>query len=365
MATPTTVRPAISENFGLLPEARGRFRSFGASVATNAVVGAFFVWLAMTQLHKAPLPRYESTELVFPVTPPPPPPLPPVPHIKVTAPPIPPVAEVPRKIELPKPTPEPPKPQVVHLNTPAMPAIPAAPPKAVVAPPAPKVGLFASPKPTAVENNQVAPTVQTGGFGNPSGVAVNPNATRPSTIVAVGSFNAAPGANQGAGAARKGTVQGTGFGSGVANGVPGGTSHGAVASAGFSNGVTGGTPGGTGAGRGTVATGGFGNNGIGNGAGARVAKVQQVNVVAPEVLSEPRPQYTEEARQLKIQGEVTLEVKFGANGKVQVLRVVSGLGHGLDEQAERVAQQIRFKPAARNGQPTDEITFIHILFQLA
>jgi TonB family protein len=58
-------------------------------------------------------------------------------------------------------------------------------------------------------------------------------------------------------------------------------------------------------------------------------------------------------------------VKFGADGKVEVLRVVSALGHGLDEQAERVAQQIRFKPAARNGQPVDHITLIHILFQLA
>ena len=90
-----------------------------------------------------------------------------------------------------------------------------------------------------------------------------------------------------------------------------------------------------------------------------------MNFVAPEVISEPRPQYTEEARQLKIQGEVTLQVKFGADGRVEVLRVVSPLGHGLDQQAERVAQQIRFKPAARNGQPVDLVTYIHILFQLA
>jgi hypothetical protein len=48
-----------------------------------------------------------------------------------------------------------------------------------------------------------------------------------------------------------------------------------------------------------------------------------------------------------------------------VLRVVNRLGHGLDEQAEKVAQQIRFKPAVKNGQPVDQITLIHILFQLA
>ncbi|AXC10470.1 Ferric siderophore transport system, periplasmic binding protein TonB [Acidisarcina polymorpha] len=213
-------------------------------------------------------------------------------------------------------------------------------------------------------NNQAKPTIQTGGFGNPSGVVANPNASRPATVAAVGAFNAAPGANQGAGAARPGVVQATGFGSGVANGVPGGTSRAAVASAGFGNGVAGGTPGGTGSTRGAVATGGFGTTAFG-GSGAQIPKSPTVNFVPPEVLSEPRPLYTEEARQLKIQGEVTLQVRFGANGKVEVLRIVSGLGHGLDEQAEKVAQQIRFKPAAKNGQPTDHITLIHILFQLA
>ena len=85
----------------------------------------------------------------------------------------------------------------------------------------------------------------------------------------------------------------------------------------------------------------------------------------PQVLSEPHPRYTEEAKQLKIQGEITLQVRFGVNGKVEVLRVVNGLGHGLDEEARRVAEQIQFKPAARNGQPADDVTYIHILFQLA
>jgi TonB family protein len=328
----------------------------------NLLLGVLFLWAAIAQLHKAPpLPRYESTELVFATPPPPPEPLPPVPHIKVPPPPAM-IVESPRKIELLKPMPEPPKPVAVHLNAPAMPVLPAAPPKAVVAPPQPKVGLFSSPKTTTVANNMSAPTAQTGGFGNPAGVAVKPNASQPSAVPAMGSFNAAPGANQGAGAARPGVVQGVGFSTGVANGVPGGTSHGAVAAAGFNNGVAGGTPGGSGTSR-SVATAGFGSPVGGNATPA--PKAQTINFVAPEVLSEPKPQYTEEARELKIQGEVTLQVKFGADGKVQVLRVISRLGHGLDEQAERVAEQIRFKPAAKNGQPVDHVTLIHILFQLA
>ena len=74
---------------------------------------------------------------------------------------------------------------------------------------------------------------------------------------------------------------------------------------------------------------------------------------------------TPEAAQLRIQGEVTLQVRFLATGQVEVLRVVNGLGHGLDEQAKRVAEQIRFKPAEKDGHPVDHTTLIHVTFQLA
>jgi len=46
-------------------------------------------------------------------------------------------------------------------------------------------------------------------------------------------------------------------------------------------------------------------------------------------------------------------------------RIVRGLGHGLDEAAVRAAQQIRFKPARRDGQPVDFPAVVHIVFQLA
>jgi TonB family protein len=60
-----------------------------------------------------------------------------------------------------------------------------------------------------------------------------------------------------------------------------------------------------------------------------------------------------------------LQVRFLATGQVEVLRVVNGLGHGLDEQAKRVAEQIRFKPAEKDGHPVDHTTLIHVTFQLA
>lgn len=88
-------------------------------------------------------------------------------------------------------------------------------------------------------------------------------------------------------------------------------------------------------------------------------------VIAVEVLSKPTPVYTDEARRLKVEGVVVLEVEFCASGQVRVMRVVSGLGHGLDESALVAAQRIQFKPATSEGRPVDYRTTVQIVFRLA
>ncbi|MGB6989500.1 MAG: energy transducer TonB [Candidatus Sulfotelmatobacter sp.] len=45
--------------------------------------------------------------------------------------------------------------------------------------------------------------------------------------------------------------------------------------------------------------------------------------------------------------------------------MVHGLGHGLDENAVKAAEQIHFKPAVKDGQPTDYRVVMHIIFQMA
>jgi TonB family protein len=87
--------------------------------------------------------------------------------------------------------------------------------------------------------------------------------------------------------------------------------------------------------------------------------------LAAEILSKPTPVYTQEARNLHIEGEVLLEVVLEASGSLRVVRVVRGLGHGLDDNAVRAAEQIHFKPAMRDGQPADSTVVLHIIFQLA
>jgi TonB family protein len=86
---------------------------------------------------------------------------------------------------------------------------------------------------------------------------------------------------------------------------------------------------------------------------------------AVEILTKPRPEYTDEARRLRIEGEVLLEVLFGASGSARVLRTIRGLGHGLDENAMAAAREIQFHPAKRGDTAVDSTAIVHITFQLA
>ena len=82
-------------------------------------------------------------------------------------------------------------------------------------------------------------------------------------------------------------------------------------------------------------------------------------------MDKPNPVYSAEGRTLRIEGDVVLEVVFLASSQVQVIRVVSGLSHGLDETAIQAAKQIRFRPAKRDGQPVDFPARVRIAFRLA
>jgi hypothetical protein len=127
------------------------------------------------KIHQVQKQKVYVDSLVLPQTPPPPPPKIVVPKVKILAPPQPEIVKLePPKIIMPKPTPQPEIAKPVKLDTPDQPKLPPAPPKAVTPPPQPKTGMFESPKPTEVANNQVAPSVKAGGFGDPLGAKPNP-----------------------------------------------------------------------------------------------------------------------------------------------------------------------------------------------
>ena len=84
-----------------------------------------------------------------------------------------------------------------------------------------------------------------------------------------------------------------------------------------------------------------------------------------EITFKPTPEYTDEARGARIEGTVSLELEFTAAGEVRVLRVVRGLGYGLDEAAQRAALRMRFKPAQSGVGPVDSRATVHITFRLS
>lgn len=71
----------------------------------------------------------------------------------------------------------------------------------------------------------------------------------------------------------------------------------------------------------------------------------------PLLLNNPRPNYTEDARNNKIQGVVHVRVLVGTDGLVKQVKVMRGLPDGLTDEAIIAAKRMRFKPAMKNGQP--------------
>jgi len=187
--------------------------------------------------------------------------------------------------------------------------------------------------------------VQTGGFGDPNGVRGASEKKAVLTAASFGSFDLPAGQGQGNGTGgtrgARGTVASTGFGNGVAgNGQGDHQRSGPVAQAGFSQ--------------------------VAAAAPARKAHTEEKPALTPvEILYKPKPAYTQEARAMHLQGEVLVRITFGASGNLHVQEVVRGLGHGLDEAALRAAQQIRFRPAQRNGAAYDSTALVHIVFELA
>lgn len=192
--------------------------------------------------------------------------------------------------------------------------------------------------------------VQTGGFGDPNGVPVNPNSRNGPMIPMVGSFDLPQGAGkgngQGGGKGVRGTVTSAGFGNGIATQGEGGP-HG-------KNGQE------------KVRSTDFGS--------VYPAPVEPVRRQIPStaardtpvsVLNKPTPSYTLEARQRKIEGDVELEVEFTAQGQVHVLAVLQGLGYGLDEAAVRAVEQIRFAPARHDGRAVDSRGQLKVVFRLS
>jgi len=87
-------------------------------------------------------------------------------------------------------------------------------------------------------------------------------------------------------------------------------------------------------------------------------------ITAPGLVREVKPDYTEEARRRGVEGDVILEIVVRSNGSVGDVKVVQGLGAGLDQRAADAVRQWRFSPARRFGTPVDVIVEVAVEFKL-
>jgi TonB family protein len=345
--------PSSQLTLGLLPEPRARWQKFVFSYGVQSLILTFVVVSAVLhpEMLEIPLRDYHFVNLVNNPPPVPQKPAPvrnfPPPKVAEVVPHRPEALRVPKELTPPKkvqvPEVQPPKVELaakldrIPDSKPVM-------PKQLVRTNVFSTGSSATPTMAADPKK-----VQTGGMGDPNGVPARENRGHAVTIAQLGSFDMPAG-------------PGYGNGTGGAKGA-----RGVVASAGFGNGVaTGDNSGRVSASRGTVRQSGFGDADVVAPSQPKSKAAEPVAKTIPaEITFKPRPAYTEEGRRLKVEGEVLIEVVFTATGQVRVQRVVQGLGHGLDESAIQAAQKIQFKPALKDGQPSDFQAVLHIVFQLA
>jgi TonB family protein len=320
--------PLSVPNFGLLPSGERNRGAVAFAAIINVTVAILLVLLGLTAKTVLVQHKYEVTELTVPTTPPPvkikipPPP-------KIQPPKIEEVKVEPPKINLPRPVPIP-EPKPIQMDVPKPQVQIAQTKQNVVLAPQPKAAMASS---TPAPEQQTKQLVSAVHLGDPQGVRPDPNAVH-GTVMAT-----AFGSRDGVSGSTYGTVRSTGLGGQMAGNGGSGGSIGHVASAGIPTVQK------------VVASASF-----------APSQPQTTNL---EILSKPAVQYTEEARQKRIQGNVVLNVTFMADGRVIVHKVVNGLGYGLDEEASRVAKEIRFHPATHAGQAIDLTTNITITFQLA
>ncbi len=341
--------PADLTLFSMLPRRRMPWSEFVLSYGTQAIAVAILVWIPV--LHPEVMQQASHERMAIDLVPTPVPvnhaPQRQLPRPVMTAELDPPPAPA-LRLSAPQP-----RPKVQVEDTPA-PVVKVATPKLDLppsdAPAIPKrivrLNVLDTGSSAPQTTQRPAQQVQTGGFGDPNGVPAKASQGKEINIAQAGGFDmpVGPGVGNGTGGSKgvSGVVASAGFGGGMAVSDPHTTSRGGVHTGGFGNADVAAPP--------TVQ--------------AHPAAVT-TNVIPAEIISKPTPVYTEEARQKKIEGEVLLEVVLEATGKIHVVRVVRGLGHGLDDAAVRAAEQIRFKPAMKDGQPSDSTAVLHIIFQLA
>ena len=88
------------------------------------------------------------------------------------------------------------------------------------------------------------------------------------------------------------------------------------------------------------------------------------DVIAPVKTVNPQPQYTEIARKARVQGVVIVQAIIDKQGNVTDVKLLKGLGMGLDQAAMEAMKKWKFEPATLNGKPVSVYYNLTVNFRL-
>ncbi len=88
------------------------------------------------------------------------------------------------------------------------------------------------------------------------------------------------------------------------------------------------------------------------------------DVTQPTLLFKIEPEYSDEARKVKLQGSVFLRIVVDEHGRAGDIVVTQGLGLGLDERAVAAVRKWRFRPGMRAGRPVPTTAIVQVTFRL-
>jgi TonB family protein len=97
---------------------------------------------------------------------------------------------------------------------------------------------------------------------------------------------------------------------------------------------------------------------------AACAQKPERDVTPPHAIFMPNPEYTEEARKKKINGTVIVSMTVTVDGTTRDIKVVKGVGYGLDEKAVAAVSRWKFSPALKDGQPIEKEITAEVAFHL-
>jgi TonB family protein len=86
--------------------------------------------------------------------------------------------------------------------------------------------------------------------------------------------------------------------------------------------------------------------------------------IAPSIISKVDPEYSEEARQQKLSGDVRLSIEILSNGTAGDIKVLYSMGKGLDESAIAAVRQWKFTPPREDCRPYEKRVTLEVNFRM-